>query len=72
MSNVKELTKENFGGMDIADVLVASGFVKTKSEARRAVAQGSIKLNDIKIIDPFARVAVVGNEMFILENKVGQ
>lgn len=72
MSNVKELTKDNFGGMDIADVLVASGFVKTKSEARRAVTQGSIKLNDIKVTDPFARVAVVGNEMFILENKVGQ
>lgn len=66
------ITKENFGGMDIAEMLVASGFVKTKSEGRRAVEQGSIKLNDIKITDPFARVAVVNGELFILETKVGQ
>lgn len=72
MSKQEKLTKDNFGGMDIAEMLVAAGFTKTKSEARRAVEQGGVRLNDIKITDPFARVAVVGNEVFILESKVGQ
>lgn len=72
MSNEIKLNKANFGGMDIAEMLVAAGFAKTKSEARRAVEQGGVRLNDIKITDPFARVAVVGNEVFILESKVGQ
>jgi tyrosyl-tRNA synthetase len=67
----ENLTKDNFGGVDIADMLVAAGFVKTKSEGRRAVEAGGIKIGNTKITDPFARVAVVANEVFILEN-VGQ
>lgn len=68
----EKLTKDNFGGTDIAEMLVAAGFAKTKSEARRAVEQGGVRLNHIKVTDPFARVAVVGDEFFILETKVGQ
>ena len=67
-----DLTKDNFGGMDIADMLVAAGFAKSKTEARRLVKDGAIKIQDIKVTDPFARVAVVGDEVFILETKVGQ
>jgi ribosomal protein S4 len=63
------LTKENFGGMNIAEMLIAAGFAKSKSDARRHVKQGAIRLNDIIVTDPFARVAVVNGEMFILENK---
>ena len=67
-----DLTKDNFGGMDIADMLVAAGFAKSKTEARRLVKDGAIKIQDIKVTDPFARVAVVGDGVFILETKVGQ
>lgn len=62
------ITKENFGGMDIADMLIAAGMVQSKSAGRRAVTDGAIKLNGIRITDPFARIAVVDGEMFILEN----
>jgi ribosomal protein S4 len=63
------LTKENFGGMSIADMLVAAGLAKTKSEARRLVMDKAIRINDRLITDPTTRIAVVGNEMFILENE---
>ena len=69
---MEKITKDNFGGMDIADMLVAAGFAKSKTEARRLVKDGAIKIQDIKVTDPFARVAVVGDEVFILETKVGQ
>jgi len=57
--------------MAIADMLVQVGFAKTKSEARRLVQQRAIRINDRLITDPTTRVAVVCNEMFILENDEG-
>lgn len=62
------LTKDNFGGMDIADMIVAAEMASTKTAARRLVKEGAIRLNGIIIKDQFARVAVVNGEMFILEN----
>lgn len=55
--------------MSIADMLVAAGLAKTKSEARRLVMDKAIRINDRLITDPTTRIAVVGNEMFILENE---
>lgn len=68
------LTKENFGGMSILDMILAVGFAKTKSEARRLIAQGGIRLQDKVVTDPTMRVAVIKNEdgthtMWTLEDK---
>ena len=43
-------------GVKIADLLVESGLTPSKSEARRAVEQGGVLVNDIKVIDVHAVV----------------
>jgi len=45
-------------GVDLADIVVNAGFAKTKSEARRHIDQGGIRLNDTVIVtNKFARLA---------------
>jgi tyrosyl-tRNA synthetase len=44
-------------GVDIADLCVRVGFANTKGEARRLIKQGGIRINDIVVPDPFARLA---------------
>ena len=56
-------------GMDIADVLVHVGFAKTKSEGRRFIKEGAIRLGKHKITDPFARVVMQGNQIGVLEKQ---
>jgi len=36
-------------GISLIDSMVAVGFAKSKSEARRMIEQGSIKIDDIKV-----------------------
>ncbi len=54
-------------GMDVAALFVRSGLVNSKSEARRQIKNGGIKVQDIKINDPHARVALYENKLFIVE-----
>tara|TARA_A100001037_G_scaffold100624_1_gene91662 strand:- start:239 stop:427 length:189 start_codon:yes stop_codon:yes gene_type:complete len=54
-------------GMDVAELFVRSGLVKSKSEARRQINNGGIRVQDIKINDPYARVAVHDSKLFIVE-----
>ena len=56
-------------GMDVAELFVRSNLVKTKSEARRQIKNGGIRVQDIKINDAYARIAVYDSEIFIVENK---
>nr|MCR5801592.1 tyrosine--tRNA ligase [Lachnospiraceae bacterium] len=48
-----KLTDENFrdGKIDIMGVLVAAGLCPSRSEARRAVEQGGVSVNDEKVSD---------------------
>ncbi len=50
------LKDEDFrdGKIDIVGVVVAAGLCPTRSEARRAVEQGGVTLNDEKVTDPKA------------------
>ena len=54
-------------GMDAAELFVRSGLVDSKSEARRQIKNGGLRVQDIKINDPFARIAVHENKIFIIE-----
>ena len=54
-------------GMDVAELFVRSGLVNSKSQARRQIKNGGIKVQDIKINDPHARVALYENKLFIVE-----
>ncbi|GAA4801682.1 tyrosine--tRNA ligase [Nocardioides caeni] len=47
------ITVERAAGLpDITDLLVRSGLVKSKGEARRAVAEGGAYLNNVRVEDP--------------------
>ena len=56
-------------GMDIAELCVTAGLCKSKSEARKQIKNGGIKVQDIRIIDPFARLVrnPETNEVIIVE-----
>jgi ribosomal protein S4 len=41
-------------GIGLIDALVKTDLAKTKSEARRFIEQGSIKVDDIKVTNPKA------------------
>ena len=55
-------------GMDVAELFVRSGLVKSKTEARKQIKNGGIRGQDIRINDPHARVAVHENKLIIVES----
>lgn len=52
----RELLEE--GTISVIDLLVASGFAASNSEARRIVVQGAVKLNGTKLPDPHERIRI--------------
>jgi ribosomal protein S4 len=44
--------------MELAEICVAVGFCRSKSEARRAIESGAIRVNDKKVTDPRAHLVV--------------
>lgn len=46
--SVEEIT-EKWNCISVINALVVTGIAKTKSEARRMIEQGSIKVDDIKV-----------------------
>ena len=55
-------------GMDVAELFVRSNLGKCKTEARKHIKNGGIRVQDIKINDPFARIAVHENKLYIVES----
>jgi tyrosyl-tRNA synthetase len=53
-------------GIDIAELLVISKMCTSKTQARKAILQGAIAVNDIKIKSPFARILYDGEMTYIL------
>jgi tyrosyl-tRNA synthetase len=43
-----------WNGITVAESMVLTGLAKTKSEARRMIHQGSVKVDDIKVTNPKA------------------
>ena len=56
-------------GIEIAEILVRSKLCTSKTQARKAIQQGSIKINDEKIIDPFARLCLCENKYILIEEQ---
>lgn len=46
------------GAIRLVRLLILIGFASSNSEARRSIEQGSVKLNEVKIEDPRAEIAV--------------
>ena len=53
--------------MDVAELFVRAGLVKSKTEARKQIKNGGIRVADIKINDPYARIAFHENKFYIVE-----
>jgi tyrosyl-tRNA synthetase len=54
------MSSADFGdGISIVDLIARAGLAASKSEARRLVQQGGIKVNDVEQRDPNARVTVL-------------
>jgi len=56
-------------GVSVAEILLRIGHAKSKSEARRLISGGAVKIGSIKIADPFARFVVLPekNKFVIVE-----
>jgi len=54
--------------MELAEICVFVGFCKSKSEARRAIRSGAIRINDNKITDPNAHLIIdkAANRFYIV------
>jgi tyrosyl-tRNA synthetase len=57
-------------GVDLADTIVKSGLAGTKSEARRHIKSGAIRLNDKQIFDPFARLMLADDRFIIVQRHI--
>ena len=53
--------------MDVAELFVQANLVKSKTEARKHIRNGGIRIADIKINDPYARIAFHENKFYIVE-----
>jgi tyrosyl-tRNA synthetase len=45
-------------GMEVAELFVTANLCKSKSEARKLIKNGGIKVQDMKATDPSARVVM--------------
>ena len=65
-----ELTADQLtdGAMNILDMMMAAKLIPTKSEGRRLVQQGGVSVNNEKVTDPNAMIAVEG-EVIIKKGK---
>lgn len=55
-------------GKDLAEIIVQAKFAKSKTEARKFIKQGAIRINDDVVKDPFARLAEVEGKILLLQN----
>jgi tyrosyl-tRNA synthetase len=76
MTNTVKVSKEHVSdedwksvGQALVDVALETGWFKSKSDFRRHVEQGAVKINDEKITDPTARIVHINNKMFCLERQ---
>jgi len=54
-------------GKELATILIDVGFAKSKTEARNHIKGGAIKINDQKVVDPFARLCREDNKYYLVE-----
>ena len=65
-----ELSDEDFtdGTIDLISLLIKAELVKTRSEGRRAIQQGGVSVNNEKVTDPNAMIAIEG-EVIVKKGK---
>lgn len=70
MSDVKAELMERLQELrfEVAELCVDVGWCKSKTEARKAIKNGAIKLGDFKVSDPFAKLFIDEGRMCIAEH----
>ena len=56
-------------GIEIVELLIRSKLCSSKSQARRAINEGAIKISNEKVTDPYARIFLYENRYILLEGK---
>lgn len=56
-------------GKELAQILVDVNFAKSKTEARRSINEGAVRINDTKVKDPFARLVMLEDRYFLMQKK---
>ena len=56
-------------GLELAQVYVDVNFCKSKSEFRRFVKQGAVRIDDVSVTDEYARIANDGNGFMVIEHE---
>jgi tyrosyl-tRNA synthetase len=56
-------------GIEIAELLVQAKLCQSKTQARKAIQQGSVKIGGEKVTDPYARLALRENRYILLESE---
>ena len=58
-------------GVAITDILADNQLSSSKSEGRRAIEGGGIRINDLKVTDPLARLVFdkENNEFFVVQRE---
>ena len=71
MTKTDKMSEDDFKsiGMDIADMLVTTKQFTSKNEARKFIKNGGVKLNDVAVTDPFARVCMNEGKFIVLEHE---
>jgi ribosomal protein S4 len=64
---VEESINTHALGVDLACVMVKSNLAKTNSEARRAIESGAVRINNLQVDDPFARLLMMDEKFFIVQ-----
>jgi tyrosyl-tRNA synthetase len=57
-------------GKDLAEIMVEADLVESKTAARKQIKNGGVKIADIRITDPHARLAINGDTWIILEANI--
>ena len=57
-------------GIELSQQYVRVGFCKSKSEFRRLIEQGGIRVSDRVVKDPLARLAYEDNEWVLVQHEI--
>lgn len=66
-TNTRRSTMLDEIGISVVDLLIKTGLCKTKSEARRSIEQGGVRLHDFRVTDPLARLVLVENKFKLVQ-----
>mgnify|MGYP003441310556 CR=1 FL=1 len=64
-----ELDEVPVAGKELAQLLVDSKLAESKTKARQYIKDGAVKINDRKVIDPFARLVSPEGRFFLMQKK---